>query len=145
MVGARPATPADATVVAELRGLAAADLAGKRGGAQAAVAEFDDTAPPVGTGTADAAVVVGCIGDDPVGVASLVRTGPRARLVELFVHPDARGVGVGHTMLQAVEDTARNWGCTDLDSYALPGDRDTKNFFESHAMKSRLLVVHRSL
>jgi len=48
-------------------------------------------------------------------------------------------------MLGEVSRLARGWECTDLDSYALPGDRDTKNFFESHAMKSRLLIVHTAL
>jgi hypothetical protein len=32
-----------------------------------------------------------------------------------------------------------------MDSLALPGDRATKNFFESFGLKARAIVVHRSL
>ncbi|MFN8051234.1 MAG: GNAT family N-acetyltransferase [Acidimicrobiales bacterium] len=138
MVGARPATAADDDAVAALRLLARRHLDEQRGGDQFARAEAADE-------PGDATVVVGTIGDAVVGIASVVHRGTRALLTELFTHPEARSVGVGHAMLGVVSDHARAWGCTDLDSYALPGDRDTKNFFESHAMKSRLLVVHRSL
>lgn len=99
---------------------------------------------PSGPG-AESAVVVGVIGDNVIGVATVVQNRHRAILTELFTHPEARGVGVGHAMLAEVTEVARSWNCTDLDSFALPGDRQTKNFFESHDMKARLLVVHRSL
>lgn len=145
MVGARPATATDDAAIAELRRIARAEVLDKRGGEQFADAEIAAPDAAVDAADADAVVVVGTIGDDVVGVAIVSRVGRRARMGELFTHPDARGVGIGHAMLTEVIRLARQWNCTELDSYALPGDRDTKNFFESHAMKSRLLVVHRSL
>jgi len=139
VVGARPAEPRDDAAVATLRRLAVDDALAKRGGERFVATDV------VEPGHAGRHELVGTIGDDVVGFAGVVRDGSRALLVELFTHPDARGVGVGHALLVAVQDLARSWGCTDLDSWALPGDRDTKNFFESHAMKSRLLTVHTSL
>lgn len=145
MVGARVASAADGTAVAQLRRLAREDVLDKRGGEQFAGAEIAGPAVDVASSSPDEAVIVGTIGDDVVGVATVLRTGRRARLVELFTHPEARGVGIGHAMLGEATRLAHTWECTDLDSFALPGDRDTKNFFESHAMKSRLLIVHTSL
>ena len=34
-------------------------------------------------------------------------------------------------------------GCFGVDSLALPGDRHTKNFFESFGLVARAIVVHR--
>ena len=36
-------------------------------------------------------------------------------------------------------------GCFGVDSLALPGDRHTKNFFESFGLVARAIIVHRSL
>jgi hypothetical protein len=36
-------------------------------------------------------------------------------------------------------------GCFGVDSLALPGDRHTKNFFESFGLVARAIVVHRKL
>lgn len=145
MVGARVASAGDGPAVAGLRHLAREDVLGKRGGEQFAESEMAGPPLDISTDSSEGEVVVGTIGDDVVGVATLVVSGRRARLVEFFTHPEARGVGVGHAMLTEAIELARRRNCTDLDSYALPGDRDTKNFFESHAMKSRLLIVHRAL
>lgn len=138
MVGVRPIQASDESAVAALRSIAADERRAKRGGTQPnglGETVIDDAA-------GERAEFVGTIGDAIVGVASLRRSGARATMDELFTHPGARGVGVGAAMLTESIDWARRHGCTDLDSFALPGDRSTKNFFESHAMKSRLLVVH---
>ncbi len=68
-----------------------------------------------------------------------------ARVEQLLVEPDAREVGVGEIMMNAVVDQAHDRGCIGVDALALPGDRETKNFFESFGLKARQLVVHRSL
>ncbi len=47
--------------------------------------------------------------------------------------------------MNAVVDEARTRNCFGIDALALPGDRETKNFFESFGLKARQLVVHRSL
>ena len=46
--------------------------------------------------------------------------------------------------MNLVLDELRAAGCIGIDSRALPGDRETKNFFESFGLKARLLTVHRS-
>ena len=68
-----------------------------------------------------------------------------ADLTDLYVEPDAREVGVGEALLDAVIGWATAQGCTGIDSVALPGMRDTKNFFESAGMVARAIVVHRKL
>ncbi len=68
-----------------------------------------------------------------------------ASLKEIFVLKDARSVGVGECMMNLITDTAvKNTSCG-IDSFALPGDRETKNFFESQGMVARLINVYRSL
>jgi len=145
VIGARPAVAADAAAIAELRAAARSQTLDKRGGPHFSVSEGAAPAVLLDADADEAAVIVGLIHETPVGIATLERRGARALLSEFYTHQEARGVGVGHAMLESVIARARDWNCTDLDSYALPGDRDTKNFFESHAMKSRLLIVHRSL
>lgn len=71
--------------------------------------------------------------------------GTLARVEQLVVEPDAREVGIGETIMNAVVDEARTRNCFGVDALALPGDRETKNFFESFGLKARQLVVHRSL
>lgn len=66
------------------------------------------------------------------------------RLDDLVVDADARGSGIGEAMMNLMIAEMREAGCIGVDSRALPGDRATKNFFESFGLKARLLVVHRS-
>lgn len=65
------------------------------------------------------------------------------RLDDLVVDAEARGSGIGEAIMNLVIDEVRRAGCIGIDSRALPGDRATKNFFESFGLKARLLVVHR--
>jgi hypothetical protein len=39
----------------------------------------------------------------------------------------------------------RQHGCRAIDSLALPGMRESKNFFERFGLKTRQLIVHRAL
>jgi hypothetical protein len=48
-------------------------------------------------------------------------------------------------MMQALVDWCTERGCMGVDSLALPGDRHTKNFFESFGLVARAIVVHRPL
>lgn len=68
-----------------------------------------------------------------------------ARITDLWVHNDARGVGVGAALMHELESIASSWGAMGLDSRALPGDRVTKNFFESFGLVARAIHVHRPL
>jgi len=62
-----------------------------------------------------------------------------------YVEPEARGVGVGRALLDAMVAWFTTSSCQGVDASALPGDRSTKNFFEAAGFKARLLTLHHSL
>lgn len=64
----------------------------------------------------------------------------RIRLI--YTEPDARGVGVGHAMLESVRDELRAHGIHHFDAPVGPGQRAAKNFFEAHAFAARSIVMH---
>lgn len=68
-----------------------------------------------------------------------------ARIREFVVAEPARKVGIGEAMMDLLLQQAESRGCFGVDAMALPGDRETKNFFESFGLKARKLIVHRSL
>ena len=95
-------------------------------------------------------VLLGCLGDSAVGYAVATTNELRdGRLIadigELFVEPDARGVGVGESLMGELVRWATEAGCIGIDARALPGDRSTKNFFESFGLVARAITVHRDL
>ena len=97
-----------------------------------------------------ACVVVGTIDEIVIGYGVVVieplRSGARLGVVtDLFVEPDARGVGVGECMAIQLVDRCRAMGCTGIDALALPGHRDAKNFFERNHFTARALTMHRDL
>ncbi len=71
--------------------------------------------------------------------------GTLGRLHDFAVHPDARSVGIGEAMMDLIVADLKDRGCVGVDAWALPGDRATKNFFESFGLKARLLTAHRKL
>jgi ribosomal protein S18 acetylase RimI-like enzyme len=98
------------------------------------------------TGTA----LVGCYDDVVFGYGlitweELADGRQVGRITDLVVDAEARGSGIGEAMMDLIVETAEARGCAGIDAMALPGDRETKNFFESFGLKARLLVVHRSL
>ncbi|RMH84637.1 MAG: GNAT family N-acetyltransferase [Actinomyces sp.] len=98
----------------------------------------------------DHGVLLGRIEGEAVGYAVVgerrLRDGTRlGSLDELYVAPPARGVGLGAALLAAARGWCRERGCVGLDAVALPGDRETKNFFESHGLTARLITVHTRL
>jgi len=94
-------------------------------------------------------VLVGSLGPVAVGyaVARLEETGNGRLAVvsDLFVEPDARCVGVGRALMEAVVEWATGAGCHGVDAEVLPGDRASKNFFEGFGLVARKITVHRSL
>lgn len=64
----------------------------------------------------------------------------RIRLI--YTEPEARGVGVGHEMLEAVFAELRPLGIRHFDAPVGPGQRATKNFFEAHGFAARSIVMH---
>jgi len=92
---------------------------------------------------------VGTIDDAVVGYGIVevreLRDGGRVGTVtELYVEPDAREVGVGETLLDALLDWCREHRCDAVDATALPGHRAAKNFFEEQGFVSRSLTMHRA-
>lgn len=152
--GARTATEADLEILVAMAQVARQAVADQRGGDLWIHHHVSaDVTPELFTGALrsdDHTVVVGHIDNDVVGYALVLlvelNDGRKmAKIDELFVLPDARGVGVGEKVLLEVMSWARHHGCFGVDSLALPGDRGTKNFFETFGMKARSILVHSAL
>lgn len=60
----------------------------------------------------------------------------------IYTDPEARGVGVGHSMLEDQLATFRSLGIHYFDAPVGPGQRATKNFFEAHGFAARSIVMH---
>ena len=95
-------------------------------------------------------VLVGEVDSVPVGYLAVsvepLRTGEDiARVSDLWVHPEARGVGVGAALMRSAVTFAEAHGSSGIDARALPGDRVTKNFFESFGLVARAIEVHKAL
>ena len=154
MHGARLARAADLEVLTALADLAIAELRPLRGGdlwsrtlgrrppyAPALTAALD--AP-------DRLVLCGTIDESTVGYGVVrvddLADGTRLAVIEdLYTVPEARHVGVGEAMMDEIVRWAGRQGACGIDAVALPGMRDTKNFFESFGLVARAIVVHRPL
>lgn len=147
--GARPAEVADLPDLVELARAARAEQAGVRGGRllvarhcrpeplDLAFAEaLDDPTTGLWAGTIDGV---------PVGYALVSADDDVAVIEELHVDPEGRAVGVGEALLDLIVAWAGDRSCSGIDAFALPGARETKNFFETFGMTARLLVLHRDL
>jgi len=152
MDAARPAGEADVARLSELCRMALAELGSReRGGpvfvAREARAEPVDAGLLVDVADPDVLVLVGTFDDVVLGYATgrveALRDGTTLGIIdELFVEPDARAVGVGEAMMEQLLEWFRLRGCAGVDSTALPGARETKNFFEESGFTARLLVMH---
>lgn len=132
----RPARAADADELARLETAARAVLADQRGG-QRWLADH----PAGAWSTPSAAVFVAHIDEVPVGYIVATIDGPLARIVDVYVAPEARELGFGDELLAAAVAAARSRGAATLDGEALPGDRDVKNLYERAGIKARLIIV----
>jgi GNAT superfamily N-acetyltransferase len=145
MEGARPATAEDDAAVAALFRAATEELRAEKGGEVWARQRGRDAgfvAP------ADGVVLVGTIDDVVVGYTvvraeALPDGGQLAVIDDIYVEDGAREVGVGEAMLDAAIAWARERGSIGVDSVALPGMRETKNFFEAAGLVARAIVVHK--
>lgn len=150
----RPANRDDAGEIAWLEEIARASLADQRGGDRWLATHPPHRGRP-GTGAAAwvatiDVVVVGYLvcsferePDQPGATGSATPT--LARVLDVFVHPDARDVGFGDELLAAAIDAARDAGAPLLEAEALPGDRATKNLYERAGIKARLITVSTAL
>jgi len=151
---ARPATPEDLPALVDLAAAAIAEKRTQKGGEL--WARREQRRDPLDRSLADALkaddteVLVGLIDDTVVGFGSAhletLRDGGILGVVdEVYVDPGARAVGVGEVLMDELVAWCRARGCFGVDSLALPGDRATKNFFESFGLVARAIVVHRRL
>lgn len=150
----RPATVDDLDELAELDALLRREFEKLRGGA---VYLLRDHRPePVRESYARAL-------DDPATRLVVARVGPVAAgfgaatlqelhggyvladITEIFVLPELREVGVGAAIMSDLLHWARAAGADGIDSRTMPGDRETKNFFESNGLVARAILVHRDL
>lgn len=97
----------------------------------------------------DRVLVVGTYDDVVFGygyatIETLLDGSKLARLTDFVVDAEIRKSGIGEAMMNFLVEQAEAANCIGIDSVALPGDRDTKNFFESFGLKARMLTVHRS-
>jgi hypothetical protein len=83
----------------------------------------------------DAVVVVGTYDEVVLGYGlAIIEPLADGRLLgvleELTVDREARASGIGEAMMDLILVQLQAAGCIGVDSRALPGDRETKNFFE---------------
>ena len=147
---ARAAVPTDLAQLEELEAHAVELAAPQRGGELYLLHDARTTTLADLVGEPLAAVVVGTIDGVPLGyavaeVAMLTNNDRLGVISDLFVEPDARQVGVGEAMMNTLLEWATAQGCRGVDATALPGDRHTKNFFESFGLVARAISVHRAL
>jgi len=90
-------------------------------------------------------VWVATIDDVVVGYLELSLVGEVAEVRQVWVHPEAREVGLGDALLEQALDAARRRGCAVLEATALPGDRETKNLYERAGITARKIVVSTAL
>ena len=94
----------------------------------------------------DRRLIVGVIDQVVVGVAAVrvaMFDSTKVGVIDGYgVLEDARGVGVGEAMIDEVLAFCQAAGCVGVDADALPGARETKNFFETFGFTARRLVVH---
>lgn len=153
-LAARRAGAADLHRLAELAADAVAEQADGRGGAIWARREsrpvpatdslqsaLDDPDHVVLAGTIDEVVV----GYAVAGVETL-RDGSRlGRIEDIYVEAEGRAVGLGESLIDEIIAWCGERDCVGIDAFVLPGNRETKNFFETFGFTARALVVHRRL
>jgi GNAT superfamily N-acetyltransferase len=151
---ARAATEADLPALSDMVAVAAEEKQGQKGGPlwfrrerrqgdpvatlRAALAAPDHE---VVAGTLDGTVVgYGLVRVERLGDGTLLGV-----IDDIYVDAGARAVGIGEALMNHMLDWCRARGCFGVDSLALPGDRHTKNFFESFGLVARAIIVHRPL
>lgn len=143
-VAVRPATREDEPRLAELAKAAIEEQADGRGGSVWSRREARYEPP------GESKRFVGTIDGTPMGYvavgAETLSDGELLGVVTaIYVEPGAREVAVGEALLDAAIAWCRERGCLGIDAHALPGNRETKNFFESFGLTARLIVVHKQL
>lgn len=142
----RPAVAADLEALSDLQLEARTALTDVRGGAKVLA---EQPAADWATVLADPLrrVWVAVIDEVVLGYLELELPGTdgTGRVRQVYVHPEARELGFGDELLAAAIEAIVDAGGTEVESWALPGDRDTKNLFERAGVTARKLVVSKRL
>jgi GNAT superfamily N-acetyltransferase len=146
----RQAVDDDAESLSFLEALAIADLRDARGGQAHVLVDGSGWSLASRRHQPDAVVFAALIDDAVIGYAvvsfrKLDGGDAAGRIEAIYVEAEAREVGVGEELLNAAIAWCRERSCVLLDAVALPGDRHTKNFFETFGMVARAIVVSRRL
>lgn len=143
----RAAVPGDAPALASMEATAREHLLGQRGGPQVLAEQPGVGDWPALLGRADVAVFVATVDDVPIGYLEMALPDDTGRSVvrQVFVETEARELGFGDWMIEAAIEATRSAGGTVIESFALPGDRETKNLFERAGMTARKLIVSKKL
>jgi len=132
-----PATDADTADIVALEEMSRAVLVDQRGGPR-----WLATHPPhSGVAGPGGRVWVASIDDVIVGYLVARLDADVARILDVFVQPEARELGFGDELLASAIAAFRESGARLLEGEALPGDRDTKNLYERAGIKARLITV----
>ena len=154
MESARRATVGDLAAVEAMVRRAVAELRPTRGGDiwAASLPRAEPYAESLSEELTDPLrrVVVGLVDDAVIGYGVVRLQGlSDGRVIgvvdDLYTEPEARGIGVGEAMMDLLVAWCREHRCAGIDALALPGNRATKNFFETFGLTARAIVVHRSL
>jgi ribosomal protein S18 acetylase RimI-like enzyme len=148
----RPAAAHDLERIAELARLMGRELGAMKGGAlwstrEARPEPLDESYRAL-LDRDDARLIVGTLDDAVVGFGAAVverlRSGDRLGVItDLFVEPEARGVGLGEELAGDLVAFCDGHDCVGIDAMALPGHRAAKNFFERAGFTARAIVMHR--
>ncbi len=147
----RRAVRTDADELARLEQLARGSIADVRGGAallaeQPAVGDRSNWEAAIDD--VNRVVWVALVDDLPVGMLELLLpegAGGAGRVRQVFVQAEARELGFGDELLAEAIESTRQAGGAVIESFALPGDRDTKNLYERAGVTARKLIVSKRL
>lgn len=154
MEAVRRATVDDVPVLAMLTAAAVDEQREARGGAVWSVREAREVPaePSLKAALDDPTqlVLAGTIDDVVVGYAAVrteeLRDGSKLGVItDIYTEAGAREVGIGELLVDEVLAWCTRQGCRGVDALALPGNRVTKNFFETAGLVARAIVVHKKL
>ena len=77
-----------------------------------------------------------------IGYARIVEDGFYWNIYELFIKENFRELGLGTKLFEFIGDIA-NKKDFEIRSFALPSDRQAKNFYESNAITAKVLIMEK--
>ena len=94
----------------------------------------------------DMVCIVGTAGETAFGMLTMYPVDGTGWYIELlYVQPEARGIGIGSSMMEAAIAEVQQRGGQRLHAATLPGDRSTKNLFERHGLVAQMITVGKVL